>query len=1330
MAASIGLTRKELIERVLRENKSLSNNMVDIVLRAKRGAFRKNAIAGVPVFQLLLGQRYEKEGNIKQAEVWYRKAAEQGYTKAQALLGLILRKGGGGVTKDLKQAKEWLEKAAKDGDDIAHIYLGLMYEYGECGSGEPDLKTAGEHFLKSAETGCFIGQGLYGNYCERVKENLKEAASWYIKAATYWPPAQQRLGCFHQHGMGGFPKDPVLAREWYLKSAKMGSISGQMSMVLCCEEGIGGDQDFKEAVEWLTLAANNADPDNDEWRAKARTKLGYSYQLGRGCSKDINKAVEWYKRAVADNDSLGQVYLGWCYLNGTGVPKDEARAVELFRKSAEQNDPQGQCFLAESLTKGKGVAQDFSLARELYTKAAEQGHATAQVTLALFHENGVAGSLDLKQAFDCFQKAATQGEASAEWRLGKCFEEGRVVERDLEKAVEWYTKSALQGDDNGQMRLAACFEEGRGVERDLEKAVEWYTKSALQGHSHAQYKMGVFCLEGIEVEQDVNAAFKWFNRAAHGEHDEACEVITRSRVEGALKSFNEIEVLGLDRERIISVLTLAFKSVLLFDKEDEEVFRISMRSGKISPAKLGVPALNISLPFLNINHEGLCNLVRSFVGKDLSEELVLSSLWINSVECREFERRQLEAKQKAERDEIQAIIRRAESVRLDFERIKNVVGEAVNTFMEDLKVIIEQLSQEFMKAKRDTKNRERVNNLEKNIADLNKFENLCTAFRKNRGEISDAFVVCQAEVGSISVPTIEAVRTRVETVEAAILPVQKLLRELQSMASMISAQKEHQKGWLTTGCTKDTLVKNKVREAEKRWTSVYSNVRDMASIRPETAAEVKARGEEELKKEHARREAEWRKTQEEKKNQDEKRAKIVQQVALERKKTEEERANQKERHQQKLAVMRKLVKENEKKKEREKIDTKHKEEVDKIVAQERKRDVKGSKDSSLAARGSDDDGKEGKNIDETKNRAEMEQAVRMRNSLEGLPGRLSMVDQSIEMKRNMVLTASSDGEQFLERWMLYGLLAQRMEKLKRLQVSLFPKGSARKGRDALFYQAKELEGVASNSVLKTVINNILALETSDKGVGSTYSSLDKLLLDIDVVYESSASGPGFLSRLLNLRSRDVTLDVCKEQLSFGISIWQKCKAIYTNSHGRCNQTLLRNALGFAIATIGNFSAHVSRNTSPQAEAIRKRYRKICRSVVKLELEECREIGRKYRHLNMIVQDGRLVSTVEAGEKTWEEELKKLMDSEFPEVGAAESYLSRDLSSDLSRIELELQAAATSSMGVVTGSVAGSSMEAEPAPVVLLSKSAGNVPLLSVVRGGPSVPISGTRAKRA
>jgi uncharacterized protein len=95
--------------------------------------FRKAAEQGQSDAQVMLGNMYFAGQGIPQdyvqALMWVRKAAEQGQSDAQVMLGSMYENGRG-VPQDYVQAATWFRKAAEQGKAIAYLSLGLMYAAG------------------------------------------------------------------------------------------------------------------------------------------------------------------------------------------------------------------------------------------------------------------------------------------------------------------------------------------------------------------------------------------------------------------------------------------------------------------------------------------------------------------------------------------------------------------------------------------------------------------------------------------------------------------------------------------------------------------------------------------------------------------------------------------------------------------------------------------------------------------------------------------------------------------------------------------------------------------------------------------------------------------------------------------------------------------------------------------------------------------------------------------------------------------------------------------------------------------------------------------------
>ena len=354
-----------------------------------------------------------------EAVKWVRKAAEQGFARAQYDLGLMY-KFGRGVERSYEKAVEWFQKAAEQGAASAQGLLGVMYANGT-GVEQSDVKAA-ECFLKAAKQGLAVAQNVLGLMYKNgrgVEQSYENAAGWYLKAAEQGlARAQCNLGYMYAKGTGVEQSD-AKAREWYQKAAEQGFARAQYNLGRMYDNGTGVEQSYEKAREWYQKAAKQG-------YARAQYNLGRMYDNGTGVEQSYEKAVECYLKAAEQGYASAQNNLGVMYLNGTGVERSYEKALEWVQKAAEQGDACAQYNLGKMYENGTGVEQSFEKAVEWYLKAAEQGYDCAQCNLGVMYENGTG------------------------------------VEQSFEKAAEWYLKAAEQGFARGQRNLGFMYQKGRG----------------------------------------------------------------------------------------------------------------------------------------------------------------------------------------------------------------------------------------------------------------------------------------------------------------------------------------------------------------------------------------------------------------------------------------------------------------------------------------------------------------------------------------------------------------------------------------------------------------------------------------------------------------------------------------------------------------------------------------------------------------------------------------------------------------------------------------------------------------------------------------------------
>ena len=97
------------------------------------------------------------------------------------------------------------------------------------------------------------------------------------------------------------------------------------------EDGQGITKDYKEAVKWYRLSANQG-------YALAQYNLGSMYYNGQGVKKNNAEAARWYRLAAVQGYASAQYNLGVMYENGQGVIKDYVRAHMWFDISASSGN--------------------------------------------------------------------------------------------------------------------------------------------------------------------------------------------------------------------------------------------------------------------------------------------------------------------------------------------------------------------------------------------------------------------------------------------------------------------------------------------------------------------------------------------------------------------------------------------------------------------------------------------------------------------------------------------------------------------------------------------------------------------------------------------------------------------------------------------------------------------------------------------------------------------------------------------------------------------------------------------------------------------------------
>lgn len=278
--------------------------------------------------------------------------------------------------------------------------------------------------------------------------------------------------------------------------------------------------------------------------------------------------------------------------------------------------------------------------------------------------------------------------------------------------------------------------------------------------------------------------------------------------------------------------------------------------------------------------------------------------------------------------------------------------------------------------------------------------------------------------------------------------------------------------------------------------------------------------------------------------------------------------------------------------------------------------------------------------------------LRVLHGLRG--GALGQISAQLDVKeleehvKSMLESKSGKEEEFLERLAFLGTLGQLMEALTKVCNGPLPPITTNHFRDMIFYnKAKNF----TNVELRKANENILQLLKMFRDDPKKYNTIGELLDAIensDNRSDSKAAAErdvkfGLLRQLLEMRMDPITPKLCKQHIAEGHSMWKQCRDIFVKNRDYCNRKLLKMSLGFALSIMGNFLSHLRndfKETDEAAEALKLLHdvKENLEPLLGIDIQRCNDIGKKYRHLNLLKQGDTLVKAT----TNWEQDVEELI----------------------------------------------------------------------------------------
>lgn len=255
------------------------------------------------------------------------------------------------------------------------------------------------------------------------------------------------------------------------------------------------------ALAFLHLAAEGRN-------TGAYAELGRAYRWAKGTAEDLPKAIYWFEKGMAADNSYSMEQLAYLARDGKGMTEDKDRASALFTRAGER----GRASAWHALGRMLNAEGRDSEAVGAWRKAATARHTAAYERLGWAYYFGYGVPKDIEEGVRLTLIAADKGDVYAKERLAEYYRYGVVVAQDQAKAHALYKASAEAGLQHAAFRLARAYEDGLGVPKDPAKAIELFEKAAEIGSNSAEFALGVAYTRGEGVEKSIETAAEIYRK--------------------------------------------------------------------------------------------------------------------------------------------------------------------------------------------------------------------------------------------------------------------------------------------------------------------------------------------------------------------------------------------------------------------------------------------------------------------------------------------------------------------------------------------------------------------------------------------------------------------------------------------------------------------------------------------------------------------------------------------------------------------------------------------------------------------------------------------------
>jgi len=322
--------------------------------------------------------------------------AEKGDVNFMRWLGHFYYEGIGTIP-DKRKARQWFERGSRLKDGYCTMRLADMHLFGTATPVNEDF--ALDLYRRSFKEGCTRAAyelGMAYENDERIK-SIPDSLYWYMAGAEAGEPECMIKLAGHYESGAFIERSEEKAFNLYNDAYDRGhSKVAAAEIGRCYEEGIGTETDIEKATDWYLKAVGE--------NAFAMWRL-YNIYSDTGNEIDKDRAVFWLRRSACKGSVSAMLELAKLYEEGTLIPKSDLRAMQWYHSAADEGNEYGKTRFKDMIRFDPEDSEDLEGYQRLAYEVGEKKDDNKIIEFANSLADGIDTSADLPRAKMWFEIA-------------------------------------------------------------------------------------------------------------------------------------------------------------------------------------------------------------------------------------------------------------------------------------------------------------------------------------------------------------------------------------------------------------------------------------------------------------------------------------------------------------------------------------------------------------------------------------------------------------------------------------------------------------------------------------------------------------------------------------------------------------------------------------------------------------------------------------------------------------------------------------------------------------------------------------------------------------